>query len=109
MANLKQWIQEEAGDESVEAVVIGEMGWGDYGSEDVPGYDGKPRGRVLSWEEAVPLLDYEFDGGFGAPGCEAVYAWTPSRVIYVVQYDGATSPHSIPRHPVDCMPEMPGG
>jgi hypothetical protein len=30
-------------------------------------------------------------------------------VIAIGQYDGATWPYSIPRHPVDIMPEMEGG
>lgn len=110
MANLKDWLENVAGDEPIEAVVIGEMGWGDdYGSEDIPGYSEHPRYVPLTWEQAAPHLDYEFSSGFGAPSCEAVYAWTPTRVIGISQYDGATSPFTVPRNPVECKPEMPGG
>lgn len=49
MANLKEWMLECAGEEPITAVVIGKMGWGDYGSEGVPGYKGIPTGIVLSW------------------------------------------------------------
>lgn len=84
MANLKQWIEDEAGGEAVEAVVIGEMGWGEFGAECVPGYKEIPKGKVLAWAQAGPLLDYEFDSGFGAPGCNAVYVWTASKVMFVV-------------------------
>jgi hypothetical protein len=109
MANLKQWLVEMANGEEIVAVVIGEMGWGEYGSEGVSGYAYHPRGVVLTWGEAAPLLDYEFDDGYGAPNCEAVYAWTVSRAIFVSQYDGSTSPQWMPRNPVACKPEMPGG
>lgn len=107
--NLKRWIEEATDGEPIEAVVIGEMGWGDYASESVPNYNTHIRGKVLTWEQAAPMLDYDFDTGFGAPECEAIYAWTASRILLISQYDGATHPHVIPRHPVDCMPIMPGG
>ena len=109
MANLVQWLEQSAAGEPIEAVVIGEMGWGDYGSEAVPSYDQQRRGEVLSWDEALPMLDYEFDDGFGAPGCNAITAWTASKVIFIDQYDGATGPVVIPRHPTAHMPKMPGG
>lgn len=107
--NLVKWIEEEAMGEPIEAVVIGKMGWGDYGSEDVPRYAEQPRGKVLMWEEARPFLDYNFNAGYGAPSCNAIYAWTASRVIFVRQYDGSTGIESVPRNPVDCAPSMPGG
>lgn len=109
MGNLKQWIEYEAKGEEIVGVVIGEMGWGDYGSDAVPEYETHPRGKVLSWNEAAPLLDYDFNNGHGAPGCEAIYAWTTNHVIYISQYDGSTAPSRIPRNPTDIMPEMPGG
>ena len=52
MANLVFWIEELAGKEPIEAVVIGEMGWGDYNSESVPNYDQQPKNQVLKWEDA---------------------------------------------------------
>jgi len=109
--NLKKWILEiaQAQDEEVEAVVIGEMGDGDYGSEGVPHYEAMPRGKILSWKEAAPWLDYDFDDSFGAPRCNAVYAWTKNWVIAIGTYDGSTWPYAIPRHPIDIMPGMQGG
>lgn len=109
MANLVQWIEEQAEGKPILGVSIGEMGWGDYGKDDCPQYDKQPKGKLLSWPEARPLLDYEFSSGFGAPKCNAIYAWTEDYVIAVSQYDGATSPFRVPRNPQDCTPEMPGG
>lgn len=109
MANLVKWIIEAAAGEPVEAVVIGEMGWGYYGSEDVPGYADQPRGVVLTWDEARPFIDYVFNSDYGYPGCNAINAWTASRVIFVVQYDGSTRCTWVPRNPEPLIPEMPGG
>jgi hypothetical protein len=109
MSNLVAWIEEMANGAKIEGVVIGEMGWGDYGSDGVPNYEKQPKGKLLSWDEARPLLDYEFHAGFGAPSCNAVCAWTKYRVIGISQYDGSTAPFWMPRNPVDYMPEMQGG
>jgi len=110
MANLVNWIENLAGGEAIEAVVIGGMGWsGDYNSEKVPTYNLQPKNVVLSWAEARPLLDYDFYAGLGAPQCNAITVWTKSWVIAVSQYDGATAPFRIPRNPVPHEPIMPGG
>ena len=103
MSTLRDWIEEAAAGEPIEAVVIGELGWGDY-SDEV-----KSPSPVLTWEEAYPKLLYEFDSGFGSPGCHAIYVWTPTRVFFVSQYDGSTQLESVPRNPVPCNPDMPGG
>lgn len=103
MSNLKQWILDTADDEQIEAVVIGEMGLGNYGKMEVPDYDQIPIGKLLTWDEAQKWLDYEFDTGY------AVYAWTKNKVIAIGQYDGATWPYSIPRNPIDVKPKMVGG
>lgn len=109
MSNFKQDILEEAGDEKIEAIVIGKMGWGDYGKDRVPNYDQMKKNEILSWEEAAPFLDYSYSTGYGAPECNAIVAWTSTRVIYVSQYDGSTSIESVPRNPTAHEPRMPGG
>jgi len=109
MENLRQWILDMAEGEEIEAVVIGEMGWGDYGKDRVPTYEQSPKGQILTWSEAEKYLDYEFNAGYGAPGCQAIYAWTATKIIAIGQYDGSTWPYSIPRHPIAVMPEMEGG
>jgi hypothetical protein len=109
MSNFAEDIERAADGEVIEQAVIGQMGWGDYGKEHVPGYDEIPQGQLLPWKEARKFLDFEYDSGFGAPGCPAIYAWTPTKVLFVVQYDGSTWVTMVPRHPKDLMPEMPGG
>jgi len=110
-------IEEAAEGEPIEAIVIGEMGWEGYGDDDrhAPGLARK--GEILRWAEARPLLDYEYDRGFGAPDCQAIRAWTENKVIWVTQYDGSTSVNSAlrnppppsPDDPTSFIPMMPGG
>jgi hypothetical protein len=108
-ANLKAWVVEAAAGEPIEAIVIGHRGGGEdrfaY-DENIPTHEIQRTGVVLTWEEAAPMIDYTFDDGFGGADCNAVYAWTATRVIAISEYDGSTDCYSIPRHPVDCLPEM---
>ena len=91
MANLKDWVEKEAKGQNVIGCVIGRMG-----SDTVPGYTDHVRGKVLTWDEAIPWLSYEFDTGYGAP----IYA-SKDWVIF-------TWPTKVSRNPVDIMPHMPG-
>jgi hypothetical protein len=110
MGNLKKWLLSEANNEEILGVVIGGMGWGpDYGKENVPNFDEIPKFKVLSWDKAKGFLDYDFDEGYGSPNCQAITAWTETKVIAISQYDGATGIFSLPRNPVDHDPIMPGG
>lgn len=101
MTNLIDEIVEIVEKEKIVGVVIGETGLGDYGSDAVPLYSEQPKGKVLDWETAKKYLNYEYDSGMGAFGCNAIYVWTDTKVLFVSQYDGATSICSIPRNPID--------
>lgn len=109
MGNLKQWILREAKGEPIYAVVIGAFGWGGFHEDTAQQIPGTQQEHVLNWDEASELIDYEFDSGYGAPSCHAVYVWTATKVMWITQYDGATSLSSMPRHPMDGPVEMPGG
>lgn len=87
--------------ETIEAVVLG---------DDERGYREHPKLslEVLTWEQARPLLDYDYDPGYGGQDCHSFYAWTQTRVIFVHEYDGATAPHWVPRHPAQIKPEANG-
>jgi hypothetical protein len=109
-------IKQEAGDEAIEAVVIGGFA-SSYFSEkyqitdgvDVKGIPAAKHNVRLTEAEASRYLDYDYDGGYGGVDVHAVYAWTASRVLFVAQYDGKTWPTSVPRSPGDSEPSMPGG
>lgn len=92
----------------IEAVVIGEFGWGGY-KDDKERIPHNQYGKVLTWDDARPLLDYKYEGGFGAPDCHAVAVYTKDHVFMVSQYDGSTNFFKVERNPIDHMPEMPGG
>jgi len=93
--------------EVVEAVVFGEYGWDDPGTNLIPV---DRRNKVLSFGEAKQYMKgWSFKNGFGEPDCYAVYIWTNFRVFWVALYDGSTRLNSMPRNPIDCVPGMPGG
>lgn len=105
MANFKVDLLAAADDEVIEAIVLGEGGWGG----EVDGWGDYPVGSLLTWDEALPFVDREYDDGYGVPECPSTYAWTATKVLYVVQYDGSTDVCWLPRNPIDCKPGMPGG
>jgi len=79
-------------------------------------WDGEGEGRnegvrfgvILSWEEAEPMLCYEFEWGYGGY-CHPIYAWTKTRVLVTECYDGCKDIKSVPRNPQAVVPEMIGG
>ena len=95
-----------AGDEPIVQVVIGDSN-GDTDWRFAPGL--ARQRELLTWAEAQPLLHYDYDEGFGLRDCHAVYAWTASRVLFILEYDGATQICSAPRNPVAVTPESYGG
>ena len=89
--------------EDILAICIGEKGW-DF-EEKPPAYYGK--GRI---NEALKLLDFEFDGGFGGEEGYSLYAWTKSFVIVKGAYDGSEWYEALPRNPTrNERPESIGG
>ncbi len=111
MSNFRNDISAAAGDEAILAIVVGDMGWRDYNTDCVPRWEELKalRGQVLSWDVAAPLLDFDYDTGYGAPSCPCITAWTENYVLFVSQYDGATCLECVPRNPVAHEPSMPVG
>ena len=115
MPNFAQDIKDTV-DEPIEAIVIGEFGgngWGieqlKFGEELHPLIPWEMRGKILSPEVALPLLDYEYVVGYGELDCHAVYICTKTKVWWVNEHDGATSLAFVPRNPTEGYPEMNGG
>lgn len=106
---------EKAAGEEIQSIVIGAFGWGSweddnpYAEEDRHKPASARKGELLSWDEARPLLNYDYDDGYGAPECHAITVWTENLVLWVTQYDGSTYISSIYRNPVEHRPNMPGG
>ena len=77
----------EAGDEQIVYVVIGDRGENTSANYAL-GLARNP--KVLTWTDAEPLLDYDHDHAYRISDCHAVYAWTATRVLFVVASEGAT-------------------
>lgn len=82
-----QDVEEKIGAENIEAVVIGNLlpSWNERDE------DATPVGKVLSWAEAAPWLDYLFDTGYSGPDRHPVYIYTSSSIWFVKEYDGKTT------------------
>lgn len=100
MLNFKRDILEEVGQDNIEAVIILD------GVINSWSYTPDPRnipvelcGIPLTWEQAAPLLDYSYDDGFGSMDCHNILVYTSTYIIYVHEYDGATTLRSILRNP----------
>lgn len=104
-SNFKADILEAAQGEPILAVVLGDFGWGDKDDN----RQRVPKGTVLSWEVASPLLDYNYDAGYGGIECHALYAWTETHVLLVGTYDGSSWVQAVPRDPVAVKPQTCGG
>lgn len=101
MANFANKILEATGGEEIIAISISP--WNNSSAR----YDAEP-GVVadhalgcepVSWAEAFPVLNYEYDDGYGGQDCHDIIAWTATKVLYVHEYDGSTSVQSVPRNP----------
>lgn len=88
--------------ELVEAMCIGRETW------DVFDTDAQARAKLI---EGLPLIK-EFDVRKITPEpnhCAVqCYIWTPTRVLFVHEYDSSFSINSVPRHPIPCNPQFNG-
>lgn len=74
------------------AIAIGAKGW-DY-TDEPPRFFGKSKIK-----EALKILDFDFDGGYGGENGYAVYVWTKDWIIIKGTYDGSEWYDKIPRNP----------
>ena len=103
--NAKKELLELAGGEEIEAIFIGSKGYCYSDDEFKPEFFGAER-----VDEALKMLDFEFDDGFGGEEGYRLFAWTKSWVIIKSVYDGAEDYHKIPRNPTkEVIPEGYGG
>ena len=110
-ANLARDLEELIPDtSSIEAVVIlGVVGGGGATPEQlIPEWDRQPRGKLLTWRDARPWLDYEFDRTYGLGYCNDVRVWTKDHVYFVQEYDGLAWIDKIDRHPPSTIVDETG-
>lgn len=53
----------------------------------------------VTWEQARPVLSYDYDSGYGGQDCHNFWAWTKTKVLSIHEYDGSTQVISVPRNP----------
>ena len=100
MAVIADWIEEIAGDEEIECVIVGDYGFDGWGV--TKKFNDVRTNAPISWKEAKPFLSYEYDCDHGGADCHPVFAYTPTKIITIKEYDGATGPAWYPRHPMEC-------
>lgn len=100
--NAKNVILELTNGEEIEAIMLGCIGWLDDKHENTF----YPKNMV---EEALKVLDFEFDEDFGGENGYRLFAWTKSKVIIKTVYDGSEEYVAIPRNPSDVVPDAYGG
>jgi len=93
-SNFLQDIEKVLKDEEVVALAWGMERGQDfyYRSNNKPYYSD-------DWESVKFLFDYEYSTGYGGADCHALLMWTPTRIIFIEEYDGATGVGSLPRNP----------
>ncbi|WP_150122126.1 hypothetical protein [Sulfitobacter sp. HI0129] len=108
MAVISDWIENIAGDETIEAVVIGPHYRDRFNSDKDENFNAAPLNKVISWEVAKPFLSYEYVNGYGGADCHPVFVWTATKIITITEYDGLTGPTWLPRNPIDIEPGFDG-
>ena len=113
MSNFLQDLEKVIGDEEVLAVrYINVRGETDYDVGRMAldeNFEYKVKIKVVqgSWESHKHVFDYDYDTGYGGADCHAVLVWTPTRAIFVGEYDGATAVEWLPIAPsVDGKPKF---
>jgi hypothetical protein len=99
MSNFLEDVEEVIGDEEVVGIVVGARGFIERPQDE----------DLIDWEEAKPLLNYEYDSGYGGLDCHRITAWTTTRVIFVGEYDGSSWITSVPRNPTPHRSQSIGG
>lgn len=105
MANIKDMLiaAEATFGETIEAIVVGRH----YSAEwDAPRDDDD--NRLRSRDDGLSKLNQEYDNGYGGADCYPFYAWMPSRVLFMDEYDGSTGLVWVPRHPRAITPDFRG-
>lgn len=94
--------------EPVEAVIFYGDGpyWFSGGAKDEAFVPEEMRNRSLTWEEALPLLTNQSAyGDYGSLSIWEFYAWTPTQILMVNEYNGSHAPMWVPRNPTAFKPE----
>lgn len=114
VGNIANYIRdfEDSIHETVNAVVIGYEIW--YGKAEYPEnytlLNETNTRKVIGRDEALCVLDVDYEAGYGGTDCPPVYAYTDNWIMVIHEYDGSTRWGCIERNPIDdCNPIFMGG
>ena len=66
--------------------------------------------KVLTWDEAAPLLDYwPLTKHNGSASLQPIVAWTENWVLFTVIYEDQAWISKVERNPIECVPVFYGG
>lgn len=104
LEDIEKTLARDCDNEQVESIVIGK--YVNYDNN----FDGKSipldmLQKPIDWDLAKQVLNYNYDTGYGGADCNAIYLYTKSFIVFVSEYDGATSVNCIPRNPIECNPD----
>jgi hypothetical protein len=95
MANFAEDIEQAAKGEPILGIVFEDSrDWDEY-----RWWAGLAPDVLMTWEQVRPLCDREYSTDFGAQECPDFCAWTPTRVLFIHEYDGSTYVRTVPRNP----------
>jgi hypothetical protein len=80
--------------------------WRDEIADELRKYPGE---EVIAIAPDASVLDVEFDDGYGTSHGPEFTAWSQTRVLFPVVYDGAEWVESVPRNPSDEVTTHVGG
>ena len=103
LEDIQRTIRGDCDCEPIESVVIANrMGY--YNDEDSRTVPKEFIGKPVCFGDVRDYFDYEYDTGYGGADCNAIYLYTRNFIVFVSEYDGATSVDCIPRNPTECTP-----
>lgn len=103
MRNFKQDILQVAGNEPILAIAV--SAYRSYYYEKSGTSSDHTLGSLpVPWSVAAPVLDYEYDDGYGGQDCHDIWAWTATRVLSIHEYDGSTCVIAVARNPENFAP-----
>lgn len=100
-SNFWNDILEAAEGEAIEGIkIISLIDYWKYGEPDKRDVGVKEvLNKLLTPEQAKPLLNYSYYTGYGSMDCHDIEFWTATRVFYIHEYDGSTKIQSVERNP----------
>jgi len=87
MSTIREWLTDEEFDWESGTIVWQNSGELEEDRFSV-GWSDRLEATIISHDH--PILDYEFDSGYGAPECPRFVAKDKEKVYFPWQYDGAT-------------------